>query len=70
MLFLILLSLLSPAPDVNSKDVNSKDLVHRLESRYRSAKTLQATFLQRYLPLCPRLSLNRPTTVDQGIATP
>jgi outer membrane lipoprotein carrier protein len=44
MLFLILLSLLSPAPEVNSKD-----LVHRLEARYRSAKTLQATFLQRYI---------------------
>lgn len=28
---------------------NVSDLVNRLEARYRSAKTLQATFLQRYL---------------------
>src|SRR6266849_3972606 len=40
-LLILLLSTVVSAPDV-------KTIVHRVETKYRSARTLQATFLERY----------------------
>ncbi len=41
-IFFFLFLTVTTAPDV-------KSIVHRLETRYRSARTLQATFLERYI---------------------